>query len=449
MPIIPDRTTEEQPYIYTIIETGLILAGVLVLLFMLPHRVTGDGYFRFRAVTQLLTRGGVSSLPYSFVGPIFSIPLWLLGKWYKSPEWWCARYNFIVFAIGLFLIWRILRKHLNRSILRKFLIILIAGSMFPCHLQDYHGEVFTAILVGTGILAVVVNHSFKGWSAIVLGVVNIPASIIGLGCVVVKHALEKRRWRYFLALVIAAGLILTESWIRRGHPFITGYEGDAGSPTMLPYSGKPGFSYPFFFGIISILFSFGKGILFFAPGLLLSLKSKLPVIKQELYAGYKLWIYFLIGLILIYAKWWGWYGGWFWGPRFFLFASIPASFALAVHVHQLNKSVTANLFTLGVLCLSVWVGINGAVFGQSNLEICYANHYALEALCWYVPEFSVLWRPFVVSKPLKSYHIVTILYYTVVFIYLSAPLLQTLAKQINMKLRDFAIDYLDFGKWRY
>jgi hypothetical protein len=48
-----------------------------------------------------------------------------------------------------------------------------------------------------------------------------------------------------------------------------------------------------------------------------------------------------------------------------------------------------------VLALSVWVGINGAVFGQQSMDVCWANDYALEFMCWYVPEFSALWRPFV------------------------------------------------------
>ena len=40
-----------------------------------------------------------------------------------------------------------------------------------------------------------------------------------------------------------------------------------GFRTALPYSGQPGFSYPFFFGVLSVLFAFGRGLVFFAPGL--------------------------------------------------------------------------------------------------------------------------------------------------------------------------------------
>jgi len=48
---------------------------------------------------------------------------------------------------------------------------------------------------------------------------------------------------------------------------------------------------------------------------------------------------------------------------------------------------------------TVWVGISGAAFNLSGLDDCLANGYALEHLCWYVPEYSPLVRPFVLDMP--------------------------------------------------
>ena len=81
--------------------------------------------------------------------------------------------------------------------------------MFPNHLRTSAHEVFTAVLLGAGILAISFNYSFSGWCAIILGVANTPAAMIGLGCVVTKLALDKKRWRYFLMLVIAAIVIVS------------------------------------------------------------------------------------------------------------------------------------------------------------------------------------------------------------------------------------------------
>ncbi len=446
------KTAREQSVLCMLFEFGLIFAGLFLLLYMIPHSINIFNYVRVQNLYQSIVQGKL--LPLSFTqkpitGPIFSIPLWLFGNWYKSPGWWCARYNFLVFSAGLFFIYRLLRNQMNKSTLRKFLIILIAASMFPNHLRVTYHEVFTAIMVGVGLLAITLDYTYSGWTAVILGVGNTPASLVGLGCVVLKQALDKKRWRYFLLLVVGVLVICAEQWIREGYPFTTGYEGDVGWMTMMPYSGQPGFSYPFFFGLLSILFSFGRGLVFFAPGLLLFLKNKLHLISQQVYDGYKLWIYFLIGMVLVYSKWWGWYGGVFWGPRFFLFASIPASFALAVHLQDRDKSLMANLFTLAVLGWSVWLGVSGAVFDQYSLDICVKNNFALEALCWYVPEFSVLFRPFVVTKPLCMHNLTIMAYCLVVFIYLAAPLFKRLSKQLPAKLAALKATYLDFGNWGY
>ena len=441
------RPTQTQTL--ALLETILIFVGMGVLFLAVPHRLTSDGLIRFKAVTELLVEGKVSDMGLSMVGPLFCVPLWFLGRIYPSPEWWCARYNFLVFAFGLFAIYRIFKGHMPGGVLRKFALILIFGSMFPHHQADFFGEMFTAILVGVGIAAVTCLRSRWGWVCMVLGAANIPASMVGLGCVVLVKSAQARRWGYLLVPVAAAVLVLGESWIRRGDPFVTGYEGDRGFKTVMPYSGRPGFSYPFFFGVISILFSFGKGLFLFAPGLLLSIGRRMSATKKEVHTTYRLWIWFLVGMVLVYSRWYAWYGGWYWGPRFFLFASIPASFALAVRLSAARESFASNLLTLGVLVLSFWVGVNGAVFDQNNLELCTANKYELEFLCWYVPEFSVLFRPFVEASPLAPREVSILLYGLVVCAYLAIPLLSALLKAATTKAAQLRRALVTRGGWRF
>src|SRR6266851_2531722 len=432
-------SAEKQSHIQTRLEIILLVVGLsggmIALLLFLPSKILGDGVARFQAITDLLERGQLSKMPYSIVGPAFSSPLWFLGKLYQTSEWWCERYNLIVFLIGLLIIYLLLKDRVDRGLIRKFFLILIVASMFP------------------DILAVVIEHRLGGWIAVVLGVVNTPASILGLGFMVLNRIGKNKRLRYVLVVVAAAGLIAAEAWIRRGSPLNTGYQNDAGYRNLMPYSGEPGFSYPIFFGLLSILFSFGKGLFFFAPGLLLPVRSKLLKLQQEikldLYAVYTLWISFLVGLVLVYSHWWAWYGGWFWGPRFLLFASIPASFALAVRLQYRDSSLKANLLTLLVLALSVWVGIDGAVFYQKNLSICMAQNFSYELLCHYVPEFSVLWRPFVVTAQLDMKEIAYVVYSVIVFVYLSFPLFASIVKQTIVKTENFKRVYLDLKSWRF
>ena len=164
---------------------------------------------------------------------------------------------------------------------------------------------------------------------------------------------------------------------------------------------------------------------------------------------YLLWISFLVGLVLVYSPWWAWYGGVSWGPRFFLFASIPASFALALRLHYRSRSLFVNVLTTAVFCLSLWVGINGALFDQQGLNICTANYYALEFVCHYTLEYSVLWHPFVAHESITTQELPYLAYSLIVFIYLALPLLKDLLTQVVLKMDDFTTSYFNFKLWHF
>jgi hypothetical protein len=208
--------------------------------------------------------------------------------------------------------------------------------------------------------------------------------------------LEARRLKRLTPLAVPAivfALVLLENVVMRGHPLRTGYQGDAGFKTVMPYSGKPEFSYPMFFGLLAIFLSFGKGLVFFAPGLFVPAASDADTRLRRIRI---LLIAFTAGLVLVYSRWWAWYGGTFWGPRFFLVASVPACVALYTHLASTAlRSPRANALLALVLVQSFWVGVNGLVFDISGLGICSRDDYALEVLCHFTPEFSPLWHPFV------------------------------------------------------
>jgi hypothetical protein len=195
----------------------------------------------------------------------------------------------------------------------------------------------------------------------------------------------------------------------------------------MPYSGMPGFTYPFVLGVLSCFFSFGKGLLFFAPGLFLSART---IEAGPLRRLHGLLLLFVAGMIAFYAKWSGWYGGWFWGPRYFLLASVPASLAVALCLRERDSSAVKQSLVLGVLLLSAWVGIDGAVFGLDGLSgIGTSNNYALESLTWYVPEFSPLWFPFIEHRHLAPRDLIVVGYSTIVTAWFVFPLVRRLASR--------------------
>ena len=403
------------------VDACLIALGAAILFFVLPHDIQSDGRARFYALAELIEWGDLSPIPYSLVGPLFSAPLYFLGRVWMTPEWWCARFNTIVLIGGLAAAHRLMRGRVAPTIASTFLLLIVAASMFPYHVEEYFAEVFTAIFAGVGLLAVCAGRPAAGWTAAAIGVANTPAALAALAPAAAWHAWQTRRLRHLLPIGAAAAAIMTESWLRRGSPFASGYAGNHGDTTILTYSGRPGFSYPLFFGLLSILFSFGKGLVFYAPGVMLAVRDRFRGAGDTVSRAGGLWMAFLAGLILVYAKWWAWYGGLFWGPRFFLFASIPASLALALRIAARDRARAASLaVTLAVLTLSSWVAIDGVMFELSGLAAC--RDLAYEWLCLYVPEYSPLWRPFVEpTRPSMNAAIVG-LYFFVVYVRLATPL---------------------------
>ncbi|GCE22741.1 hypothetical protein [Dictyobacter kobayashii] len=447
--------TSKYGWAFASLETGFIVIGMLFILLIMPRTLHGDATYRYQYISQFLHQGIVQSVQnkYSLIGPIFSLPLLYIGEKLGKPVDWILLYNYIVFAISLLATYLLCKDRLDRGLLRKFFLLMITASMFAAHLASYYGEVFTAVCVGFGIMAALIRFtSLGGWIVIVLGVANTPATLVAFGLVVLKRILDKKRLRYALAIIAAAILVLGESWIRRGSPFASGYDNDAGYHTFMPYSGLPGFSYPFFFGLLSIFFSFGKGLIFFTPGLFLPIGKTLKMWRDKyalnMYQVYTLWICFVIGLVIIYSRWWSWYGGRYWGPRFFLFASIPASFALAVRLHNKETHLAINIFTAVVLALSSWVGICAVLFqSYVYLPTCAQNNYALEAACHYIPEYSVLWSPFVTHPHLQLRQELFLAYSLIVFIYFMFPLLFKIYQQARPLIVSFVKANINIREW--
>ena len=375
------------------ITLGLVALALAVLFFVVPHAVTGDGAVRYFKIDALLREGTLGREPYSFVGPLFAAPFWVLGG---ARLWWVARFNVLLLALGGVAFWRLLRQRTTVDERGRAVLLLVAAGMAPSATLDFYGDLFSAVMVATGLLLVTVRDQPLGWIPVVLGVVNTPATAVGLACVAIHRAWRARRVDGCLAATVAAGLILLENTIVRGGPLITGYAGNHGATTVMPFSGMPGFSYPLFSGVLSLLFSFGKGLFFFAPGLVLiaHARRQRPALAPFLDAS----VAFLAGMILVYAGWWAWYGGWTWGPRYLLYAVYPSALALAI---ALGAPVTPyrGALVVSLTAWTVWVGASGVVFNLSGLDDCLANGYALEHLCWYVPEYSPLLRPFVLDMP--------------------------------------------------
>lgn len=381
---LPDRARLPAALDLLLLVTGLLL------LLRTPRFVGSDGTVRLDAV-KALADGRIPDMTFSLVMPLVTLPLHWLGGIRGNREELLYVANGLLLALAAGVLWSLLRP-LGAAMVRRFLLLLVFGSMALAHVSSFYGEVLTAVCVVIGLVAVTVSPSravqVAGWALLVVGVVNTPAAAPALALVAVVHVLWTRRPWALLALAAAAALILLDLRLRTGG-FSSPYSGTAGYRTVLPYSGLPGFSYPLGFGLLAVLLSFGKGLVFFAPGLFLPVLRRLD---RRLRPAYVLLALFVAGLVLVYSRWWSWYGGYYWGPRFFLIAGVVAALVLAVRLSTPERSLAGALVTLGALTLSSWVAAT-AVLGNVGQDGCQANGYALEHLCWYTPEFSVLWAP--------------------------------------------------------
>jgi hypothetical protein len=403
------------------VEYALIPIGAVVY-WRMPHEIASDGMHRLEA-TRYLALGQFIDVPTGLLMSVLALPLYHFGDV-------VANFNTVVFLAGLAAIGFFLRNHVPAPVIRRMMLVLLVASMFGNHARFFFGEVVTAMFIAVGLVMMVVGRPLLGTGMAVLGAINTAAVIPALFLVLLDRArppyrIVKAAW----PIAICAAALMLEYYLRRGSPFATGYEGNFGRTSVLPYSGRPGFSYPMVFGLLSLLFSFGKGLALFAPGLWLTFKrttTPAPDVLRRL-QRHSLW--FVVGLLLVYSKWWAWPGGWFWGPRFLLFACIPASVALAIHLCDAKATPAAKALTLAVLTWSTWVGINGIVYDQLEMGKC-SEFADLEPLCWYTPEFSALFRPFIVETTLSALQKQTFAYCAATGIVLALP---------------FAIDLLRVG----
>jgi len=425
----------------------LVGLGVVFYLFVFPHGIHGDGYTRYDRLLGIVNEGIFRPMEYSYVGPLFSLPLHYLGQLMKTPHWWSSRYNTFIFLITTWFLYRSLAEEWSRSQGRLFLLMLFCASMFPKHVTDFYAEVFSACLAATAIVLFCRNRFFAGACLLCLSTWNVPGTLVGSCMVAIFFCAKSKQYRYLLLIAPLAAGIFLENYLKYDDFFPSSYLSLAGAKNLLPYSGGPGFTYPLFFGVLSVLFSYGKGLLFFSSGLLVCFCRGLfrnTTVGIFLFAGF----FYICGLVLVFARWWAWSGDWFWGPRFYLFTSIWAVVALTEILPSLQSSYRRHSFWVAASALSFWVGCQGLLFGQDFLEDCYQNVKKVEFICHYVPEYSVLWRPFIVWPPLRGRKLAYAIFFALVAITVLWGPVKSWFLASKQKMLDFALPLLRRNDWK-
>lgn len=431
------------------IEVIFLFLGVIFYLLVFPHGIHGDGFVRFDGLQNLLKTGAPAPMLYSYIGPLLSAPLMLLGKIFKDEYWWLSRFNTFLYLGLMVFVYKRIAKDFSVAGARRFLLLMMIATMFPRHITDYYGEVFSTVLMVMAMWWMTEKSSWKAILAGALSIGNTPGTLVGGAFATLPTIWQQRKLRYGLLIVFAFLLIVFESYWKLGSFFPSSYISTSGYKNALPYSGIPGFSYPLFFGVLSVLFSFGKGLIFFAPGLL-ALFIANPLESLQWKNLRRQGIFYLVGLILVYSRWWCWTGDWFWGPRFYLYSSFLALMGIFSLWTKPSRTLTQNIFLLSLITLSVWVSAQGIAFGTDDLEYCGIEGGKMFFMCYYTPEFSALWRAFVVEgRTVNGKQLAFFIFHALGYIILTSSLWTEIFRQAKQPLKDFWIRATVFREWKW
>ncbi|MGE0583713.1 MAG: hypothetical protein AB7O39_01090 [Flavobacteriaceae bacterium] len=359
-----------------------------------------DGYYRYETFRTLFAGGPVAFVKYSTVQPLLArlLDLPLRAAFPGLAENAVPRFFELLLIVAAMIGCLFASRDWRRPALVAGLVPL---SMLVHYLGQFYAEITTAALMALGFA---LFHRARSRAALLvaafIGALGIANTYVLIGPLCATAALAAfRLWRgredsprllcFLLAVLAMAGAAILADLLIKGelldNPYASARE--TGFRTLLPYSGLPGFSYPVLLGLLGSIFSFGKSIFLFNPFLIFLF------ICDYRYKPYALT--FLLAALLIYSGWWAWYGGYSFGTRFYIFAIIPSLF---VFVDALQRPGAGGRRWLEPAALlgAIWVAICGKYFGLEGLAaVCQADRYALEAFCWYVPEFTPLIHPLV------------------------------------------------------
>jgi len=206
-----------------------------------------------------------------------------------------------------------------------------------------------------------------------------------------------------LPFFLVAALQLWYNNLRYGSVWLSGYHDGRG--------GQFGFSTPLLVGLYGIFLSSGRSLFLYSPPCILALVGLSRFLRgvpaeTGLIAGASL------PVVVAYAKWWSWHGGWEWGTRFYLFlvpllmwVSVPAwsciDQPLSIGLRRLRQTMLALLIiaSLGVQTLGLLIH-PGAYWALTARELNILRYPVYEQGVWdirddtplthFVPEFSPL-----------------------------------------------------------
>jgi hypothetical protein len=363
---------------------------------LLPPAIAADDLARADALRQL-TDGVMPELKFSLIQPLISVPIYWILDTLGLGDRAITTIPLIWLAGWCLLAWRLLSPHRSQRFIRH-LIALSVASMLGAYIMGFNGEVFSALALTGGLMSGRLGKSpfgrGAGWTLLVIGAANTPALVVAAAAIAVVLSLQQRQLRYLALVPGAIAVVMLEASWATGGLTLSKYsdEVERGTVTLLPWGEVVGFGWPLWSGLLAVLFSFGRGLVFHLPLWVVGPSKptdEVTRVERALWAG-------TLVLIPLYAKWWAWYGGVSFGPRFFMLGTVPLAMAAGAAIERTDRTAARSVVLCVAIVMSAWVAIAGTVFGVTAVafDTCVSGGtFLLEPLCWYTPEYSGLWMP--------------------------------------------------------
>jgi len=387
-----------------------IVVVELAALFMtnMPVHSSSDDETRRQAVLALAD-GHWFHMKYSMVMPLLAIIPYRLADLVGRGAYVLQHFDLLVWVP-----WSLLVAHrLERLRGTRFAVGVVAlssVSMFAAYVTAFNAEALSLMLVSAGLLLLADQGGWRGRAAGValasLGAAIIPVQVAGLGVLGLVLLVRRRNPWVLSAALLAAAMAVIDVAITDHHLGFSKYGLEVKNFEVLPWGSVANFGYPFVFGLLGILFSFGRGLVWYMPSLFLRNER-----RDDPVAQWRWWLTVLVLVMVpIYAKWWSWYGGVSFGPRFFLLGVVPAAVALCDRL-QSSKGLRSWAVGVAAAAFTGWIAIAGAVhyLTPKAVKRCTSDDYLLEPLCWHTPEYSSLFSPLWDGRSLDTVRVLFII----------------------------------------
>lgn len=308
---------------------AIVLQGTLAI--DTYHQVTGDkavigGHYYSEKAPAIV----VMALP-AFVATV--VGQRMAGIDPDSPEAWrvsnwtaTAGSVGIVAAMGGVAFFSLLRQRMNGFVALMATYALFLGSIaFPYTTAMFaHGA--TIGLLAIALWAVLSGKSaardYTAGLAAGLAVASEYPAIIPCAAMALylTHANPTRAWRYGLALVPAAILILANNYLIAGSPFAVGYGTNPAFPEITA-SNTFGFHRPDREALQHLVWGEYRGLFFWSPVLLMALPGVVVLFREDWRTASMIILVFVLQLLQV-ASFYSWFGGHAIGPRY-LAPAIP------------------------------------------------------------------------------------------------------------------------------